>query len=110
MTLETTRRFLEDLLLPAGAEALPIHLIASADDAALQALSEAERAWVEAQDWSGKQGSVLLLPGKEAGLGGVSAWDRKQGLAGASPPADRELCRSALPAGDYRLASPLRRS
>ncbi|GAH89484.1 unnamed protein product [marine sediment metagenome] len=44
MTLETTRRFLEGLLLPAGAEALPIHLIASADDAALQALSEAERA------------------------------------------------------------------
>ena len=36
MTLETTRRALEDLLLPAGAEALPIRLIASADDAALK--------------------------------------------------------------------------
>ena len=68
MTLETTRRFLEELLLPAGAEALPIHLVASADDPALQALSEAERAWVEAQDWSGKQGSVLLLPGEAGAL------------------------------------------
>jgi len=106
MTLETTRRFLEDLLLPAGAEALPIHLIASADDAALQALSEAERAWVEAQDWSGKQGSVLLLPGKEEGLGGVllgtgsKDWPAQVPLlTGALP--------SALPAGDYRFASPL---
>ena len=106
MTLETTRRFLEGLLLPAGAEALPIHLIASADDAALQALSEAERAWVEAQDWSGKQGSVLLLPGKEEGLGGVllgtgsKDWPAQVPLlTGALP--------SALPAGDYRFASPV---
>ena len=106
MTLETTRRFLEDLLLPAGAEALPIHLIASADDAALQALSEAERAWVEAQDWSGKQGSVLLLPGEEGGLGGVllgtgsKDWPTQVPLlTGALP--------STLPAGDYRFASPL---
>ena len=28
LTLETTRRILEDLLLPAGAEALPIRLVA----------------------------------------------------------------------------------
>ena len=88
MTLETTRRFLEDLLLPAGAEALPIHLIASADDAALQALSEAERAWVEAQDWSGKQGSVLLLPEERGGHWRCPAWHRRQGLAGASSAAD----------------------
>ena len=106
MTLETTRRFLDDLLLPVGAEALPIHLVASDDDAALQALSEAERAWVEAQDWSGKQGSVLLLPGKEGGLGGVllgtgsKDWPTQVPLlTGALP--------SALPAGDYRFASPL---
>src|SRR6266542_2610728 len=54
MTLETTRRGLEDLLLPAGADALPIRLIASEDDAALHSLSAAERAWVEAQGWSAK--------------------------------------------------------
>ena len=43
MTLETTRRALEDMLLPTGAAALPIRLIASADDAGLKELSETER-------------------------------------------------------------------
>jgi hypothetical protein len=71
MTLETTRRGLEDLLLPAGAHALPIRIIASEDDVALQSLTGAERAWVEAQGWSAKQGSVLLLPDGKGGIGGV---------------------------------------
>ena len=71
MTLETTRRGLEDLLLPAGAETVPIHLIASETDPALEALSEAERSWVKAQGWVGKQGSVLLLPGIGAAVFGV---------------------------------------
>ena len=69
-------------------------------------MSEAERAWVEAQDWSGKQGSVLLLPGRRGGLGGVllgtgsKDWPTQVPLlTGALP--------SALPAGDYRFASPL---
>ena len=88
MTLETTRRFLQELLLPAGAEALPIRLIASADDPALEALSEAERAWVEAQDWSGKQGSVLLLPDGAGRHRRCPAWHRRQGLGGASSAAD----------------------
>ncbi|MGA7457110.1 MAG: hypothetical protein WBW51_07300, partial [Methyloceanibacter sp.] len=56
ITLETARRGLEELLLPSGAEAIPIRLIASADAGALEALSEAEWGWVEAQGWSGKQG------------------------------------------------------
>ena len=71
MTLETTRRALEDLLLPAGAEALPVRLIASADDAGLKELSVAERGWVEAQGWSAKQGSVVLLPDGRGGIGGA---------------------------------------
>ncbi|HAH66337.1 MAG TPA: hypothetical protein DCL72_12895, partial [Rhizobiales bacterium] len=62
MTLETTRHGLEELLLPAGADAIPVRLIASDHDGVLASLSEAELTWVEAQDWSPKLGSVLLLP------------------------------------------------
>ena len=48
-TLETTRAALEDQLLDAGTEALPIHLVDSED--ALEGLSDADRAWVAAQVW-----------------------------------------------------------
>jgi leucyl aminopeptidase len=106
MTLETTRRFLEQLLLPAGAEVLPIRLIASADDPALQALSEPERVWVEAQDWSGKQGSVLLLPGSEGGIGGVLLGTGSKDWA-AQVPLLTGVLPGTLPEGDYRFASPL---
>jgi leucyl aminopeptidase len=106
MTLETTRRFLEELLLPAGAEALPIRLIASASDPALEALSEAERRWVEAQDWSGKQGSVLLLPGGEGGIGGALLGTGGKDWA-AQVPLLTGVLASALPEGDYRFAEPL---
>jgi leucyl aminopeptidase len=106
MTLETTRRALEEMLLPAGAEAIPIRLIASEKDPALEALSEAERSWVEAQDWSGKQGSVLVLPDGQGGIGGVLL-----GTGGKDWPAQVPLLAgvlaSALPEGDYRVASPL---
>ena len=106
MTLETTRRFLEEMLLPADAEALPILLIASADDPALQALSEPERVWVEAQDWSGKQGSVLLLPGSEGGIGGVLLGTGSKDWS-AQVPLLTGVLPGALPEGDYRFASPL---
>jgi len=106
MTLETTRRFLEELLLAPGAEALPVHLIASADDPALEALSEAERAWVEAQGWSGKQGSVLLLPEGQGGIGGVLLGTGAKDWA-AQVPLLTGVLPNALPEGDYRLASPL---
>ena len=106
MTLETTRRGLEDLLLPAVAEAVPIHLIASETDPALEALSDAERSWVKAQGWVGKQGSVLLLPDGQGGIGkillGTGGEDSTREvplLTGVLP--------GALPAGDYRFASPL---
>ncbi|MGZ8415456.1 MAG: leucyl aminopeptidase family protein [Methyloceanibacter sp.] len=106
MTLETTRRFLEELLLAPGAEALPVRLIASADDPALEALSEAERAWVEAQGWSGKQGSVLLLPEGQGGIGGVLLGTGAKDWA-TQVPLLTGVLPNALPEGDYRLASPL---
>ena len=106
MTLETTRAALEDQLLDAGAEALPIRLVASEDDTALEGLSDADRAWVAAQGWKPTQGAVLLLPGGAHGIGGVllgtggKNWaERSPLLTGALP--------GTLPEGDYRFASPL---
>ncbi len=106
MTLETTRRGLEDLLLPAGAEALPVRLIASESDPALQDLSEAERGWVEAQGWTAKQGSVLLLPDGRGGIGGVLLGTGGKDWA-AQVPLLTGVLPGALPEGDYRFASPL---
>src|SRR5262245_31129860 len=105
MTLETTRRGLEDLLLPAGTEALPIRLIASQDDA-LQGLSNAERAWVEAQGWTAKQGSVLLLPNGQGGVGSVLLGTGDKDWATQAPLLPGVLP-GALAPGDYRFASPL---
>jgi leucyl aminopeptidase len=104
MTLETTRRGLEDLLLPAGADALPIRLIASEDDAALHSLSAAERAWVEAQGWSAKQGSVLLLPDGKGGIGSVLLGTGGKDWASQAPLLTGSLP-GALPPGDYRFSS-----
>ena len=105
-TLETTRRGLEDLLLPSGTEALPISLIGSTDDPAFKALSETERAWVAAQGWSAKQGSVLVLPDGRGGIGRVLL-----GTGGddwmTEAPLLLGVLATALPSGDYRLASPL---
>ncbi|HET9936941.1 MAG TPA: leucyl aminopeptidase family protein, partial [Methyloceanibacter sp.] len=104
-TLEITRRGLEDLLLPPDAKAVPIHLIGAAEDPALDGLSEAERSWVKAQGFSGKQGAVLLLPDGKGGIGGVLL-----GTGGADAAAQAPLLTgvlaAALPEGDYRLASP----
>jgi leucyl aminopeptidase len=102
MTLETTRRFLDELLLAAGNDAVPVRLIASADDPALGELSEAERAWVEAQDWSGKQGSVLLLPDGQGGIGGVLLGTGGEQWA-TQVPLLTGVLPGALPEGDYRL-------
>jgi leucyl aminopeptidase len=106
MTIETTRRALEEMLLPAGAKALPIYVIGSADDPALIDVSEAERRWVAAQDWGAKKGSVLLLAdgqgcisGVLLGTGGTDWATQTPLLTGVLP--------GALPAGDYRFASQL---
>src|SRR5262245_63256607 len=104
-TLDITRRGLEDLVLPSDANAVPIHLIGSAEDPALEGLSQAGRNWVKAQGFSGKQGAVLLLPDGKGGVGGVLL-----GTGGADGAAQAPLLTgvlaAALPEGDYRLASP----
>jgi leucyl aminopeptidase len=106
MTLEAARRELEDLLLAPGAEATPIHLVASAADPALQNLSEAGQSWVEAQDWTGKQGSVLLLPDGTGGIAGILLGTGGKDWA-AQAPLLTGVLPGALPEGDYRFASPL---
>ena len=105
MTLETTRRGLEDLLLPADTDAIPIRLIAQ-ENGALPGLSSAERAWVEAQSWAAKQGTVLLLPNGHGGVGGVLLGTGGKDWATQSPLLLGVLP-AALPPGDYRFASPL---
>ena len=105
-TLETTRRGLENLLLPAGAASVPCRLIASAADPVLEGLSEAERSWVEAQGWTAKQGSVLLLPDGRGGIGGVLLGTGGDDWA-AQVPLLTGVLAAKLPEGDYRLASPL---
>jgi leucyl aminopeptidase len=105
MTLETTRRGLEDLLLPADTHAIPIRLIAQ-ENGALPGLSSAERAWVEAQGWTAKQGTVLLLPNGQGGVGGVLLGTGGNDWAMQSPLLLGVLP-AALPPGDYRFVSPL---
>ena len=105
MTLETTRRGLEDLLLPADTDAIPIRLIAQ-ENGALPGLSSAERSWVEAQSWAAKQGTVLLLPNGQGGVGGVLLGTGGKDWATQSPLLLGVLP-AALPPGDYRFASPL---
>jgi leucyl aminopeptidase len=105
MTLETTRRGLEDLLLPADTDAIPIRLIAQ-ENGALPGLSSAERAWVEAQGWTAKQGTVLLLPNGQGGVGGVLLGTGGKDWAMQSPLLLGVLP-AALPPGDYRFVSPL---
>jgi leucyl aminopeptidase len=106
MTLETTRRFLEGLLLSPGAKAVPVRLVASASDPALEALGVKERAWVESQAWSGKQASVLLLPDGQGGIGSVLLGTGGKDWA-AQTPLLTGVLPNALPEGDYRFASPL---
>jgi leucyl aminopeptidase len=103
-TLDATRHTLEDLLLPRGADAVPVALIASDGD--LGGLSDVERRWVEARDWKPSQGAVLPVPDDTGGIGkvlfatGGADWVKDAPmLTGALP--------AALPAGDYRFEGPL---
>ena len=102
MTLDTTRHHLEDLLLPAGAKAVPIVPIFQEED--LAGLSEAERRWVEARAWKPSEGAVLVVPDETGAVGKVlfGAGDADgigttQLVAGALP--------GSLPAGDYCFAA-----
>jgi len=106
MTLDTITAALADRLLDAGADGLPIRLVASEDDPALEALSEAERSWVEAQGWRPKEGSVLLLPGGPRGVSGVLLGTGGADWAARTPLLTGVLA-GALPEGDYKFASAL---
>ncbi|MGH6735671.1 MAG: leucyl aminopeptidase family protein [Methyloceanibacter sp.] len=103
MTLETTRRHLDGLLLGPAAETVPIRLIATEND--LAGLDDMSRRFVEVRGWKPKQGAVLILPDAEAGIaevllatGGVGGMTEAALLTGALP--------GALPPGDYRFSSP----
>lgn len=94
--------------LPAGTEALPLHLV-EAD--ALPALLEAEpqaAAWVEAMGFTGAAGQALVVPGADgtpalalAGYGDAAARLRDRFWLAAAA--------AHLPAGAYRLVSDLSR-
>jgi leucyl aminopeptidase len=106
MTLETTRRGLEELLLEPDAESTPINLIAGEEGLASADLSTADRGWVEAQGWKARQGSVLVLPDGQGGISGVllgTGGNRWQ----AEAPLLTGVLPGALPPGDYRFASDL---
>jgi leucyl aminopeptidase len=106
MTLETTRRGLEDLLLEPGAESIPIELVGGEEELATADLSEAERSWVETQGWKAGQGSVLTLPDGRGGVAGALLGTGGEGWQ-AQAPLLTGVLPWALPQGDYRLASNL---
>ncbi len=105
-TLETTRRVLDDLLLDAGADAIPIRLAASDDDAALSELGEAERRWLKAQGWKPKQGAVLLVPDADGKIGTVLLGTGGKDWAAEAPLLTGVLPKT-LPEGAYRFVTPL---
>jgi leucyl aminopeptidase len=103
-TFETTRKTLEDLLLPRGTDAISIVPVATDDD--LAALDEVERRWVEARGWKPTQGAVLPVPDETGAIGKVLL-----GTGGTDWPIESPLLTGtlpgALPAGDYRFAGPM---
>ena len=105
-TLQSARRVAADLLpAEAASDAIPIWLVGGDGDAALEDLTEAQRRWVDARDWSPKQGSVLLLP--DSG-GGIACVLLGTGSNGASrPPLLTGVLPGAVPGGTYRFASKL---
>ncbi len=104
--LEASRRAVEELLLDSGPDALPIWFVASKEDAALKALSEGQRRWLEARDWTPKSGAVLLLPKDEGGIAGALFGTGGENWAMESPLLAGTLS-AALPPGDWRFATPL---
>jgi leucyl aminopeptidase len=105
-TLPKLRHALDELLLEAGAPALPIWVIASDEDATLGQLTESQRNWVEARGWVPKPGAVLLLPSESGGVAGALLGVGSEDWGSAAPLLPGALP-GALPPGDYRFASPL---
>jgi leucyl aminopeptidase len=100
------RRELGELLLDRGSDGLPLHLVASKDDASLKDLTQAQRAWIEARGWQPKAGSVLLLSDDKGALAGALLGVGGEDWAAQSPLLPGALP-GALPAGDYRVAGKL---
>ena len=89
---------MNDLLIDSSPNAIPLHLF-SADEweAWIASRPEAEQAWVKANGFSAKAGSVCVLPGDGGGIAAVLAgMETPLWSAGALP--------GKLPEGDYMLA------
>ena len=86
-----------DYFVDASPGACPIHRV---DDKTLQSvlsgLPEAHRAWVRAQGWEPKPGTVLGLPGSDGSLSAVLA-----GVGGSEPFWALASLPGRLPAGTY---------
>lgn len=81
----------------------PLHVVVSDDlDAWVAARDERTRAWVRANGWKAKAGSLIVLPGSDGEPEGAAV-----GLGNrASAPRERfavATARSSLPAGAWRL-------
>jgi leucyl aminopeptidase len=106
--LPALRRAIEDQLLEpgAGANALPVYLVATEDDEVFAKLTEAQRKWIGARNWTPKSGAVLAVPGSDGAIAlallgtGWNDWAVKSPLLTGTLP-------GSLPPGDYRFASNL---
>ena len=98
-------------LLPAdrAAKSIPVWLAREPGWAAHAGLTDAQKAWIDAQGLKGSARRHVLLPGADGSIAGVALW---LGEARTGDPMDRpELAIGALPGvvppGRYRLASPV---
>lgn len=106
-----------DIVLPSagavfadgGAKAIPIHMIAGPEAlAAATALSTEQRAWLEANGFSGKPRQCVVLPGPDGRIAGVAfgiGTGQHGRPCGSSAWLAGELARK-LPAGTYTFAGP----
>jgi len=92
---------------PAGADALPLHVVpADEAEAWVAAQPDAQRAWLRAQGFAGRLGSLVLIPGPDGSPAGAAfGW----GDAGARARGRFHLARAAetLPEGTWRIAGAL---
>ena len=87
-----------------GAPSLPVHLVAAGQSAT--GLGDAAEAWLDACGFAGRLGELVLLPGTDGKVVGAAlGW----GDAGARARGRFHVASavSALPAGDWHIATPL---
>ncbi len=89
---------INDLLIDASPNAVPLHLFAADEwDAWIATRPDGEQAWTKANEFTAKPGSICVLPGKNGDIAAVLAgMDNALWSAGGLP--------GKLPAGDYMLA------